>query len=54
MTLMATEKPTQPCAICGQDAIPDDIFGGWRHLMNSFDWLHKARAAEDEPDEDDA
>lgn len=42
MTIMATAKNTQTCAICGQDAIPDDIFGGLRHVMNSFDWQHKA------------
>lgn len=49
MTLMSAEKKTQPCAICGQDAIPDDIFGGLRHVLNAFDWEHKAKADLAEP-----
>lgn len=48
--LMATEKKIQPCAVCGQDAIPDDIFGGLRHVLNAFDWEHKAKANLANPD----
>ncbi|MFC3986483.1 hypothetical protein [Streptosporangium jomthongense] len=44
MTLMDAKKKIQLCAVCGEDAIPDNIFGGLRHVMNSFDWLHKAQA----------
>ncbi|MEV8634376.1 hypothetical protein AB0395_22240 [Streptosporangium sp. NPDC051023] len=32
-----------PCTICGSGAIPDDLFDGYRHVMNSFDWSHKAQ-----------
>ncbi|MEU6709958.1 hypothetical protein ABZ897_00650 [Nonomuraea sp. NPDC046802] len=49
MTLMSAEKKTQPCAVCGNDAIPDEIFGGLRHVINGFDWEHKAKADLAEP-----